>query len=457
MSASILILSFYIMTYSTENSKLFYTLLSIFSVFSFSFFIIIYSKLNDELKVNFSLLLTTSAIMILGIEIYFEVSIPKYPYGNHRLRMKKAEQMKIPFDTRTKYEVIRDLRNDGQRVFSNICPFNLILDEKTKDGFITTKNELILPLGTISNVKTIFPNESGYYPIIITDEHGFNNPKGLYNENDLDILLVGDSYAEGCSVNSDETIGAILREEGYNTISLGKFGNDPLIEFASLREYGYPYKPKIVLWCFYVNDLPSLDEYKSWIKSPILGKYLDEDDFTQNLIMRQKEIDSLLIKYEDIEWKNEEYKNKILKERENEYFVRILKLYNLRSMLGLTTDTRNKNNSQDIDQKPISDKAMILFSNILQKANQLVSGWNGEIYFIYLPSYNNLFKGNDDKYRNQTIQIISDLDIPIIDIKKEVFDKHSDPVSLFPFKIAGHYNAKGYRLIGQTLLKKIKN
>jgi len=38
----------------------------------------------------------------------------------------------------------------------------------------------------------------------------------------------------------------------------------------------------------------------------------------------------------------------------------------------------------------------------------------------------------------------TELDIPIIDIQKEVFDIHPDPLSLFPFRIFGHYNAERY-------------
>ena len=37
----------------------------------------------------------------------------------------------------------------------------------------------------------MFTNESGYYPVIVTDEHGFNNPKGLYKKN-INTILIGD-------------------------------------------------------------------------------------------------------------------------------------------------------------------------------------------------------------------------------------------------------------------------
>ena len=55
------------------------------------------------------------------------------------------------------------------------------------------------------------------------------------------------------------------------------------------------------------------------------------------------------------------------------------------------------------------------------------------------------------------LNIIKKLDIPIIDIKTIVFDKHSDPLSLFPFRGPFHYNAEGYRLVADSLIDLLNN
>ena len=52
------------------------------------------------------------------------------------------------------------------------------------------------PLGSISKFATVYDNEGGYFPIIELDEHGFNNPKGLYNKDEVDIVLVGDLLSQ---------------------------------------------------------------------------------------------------------------------------------------------------------------------------------------------------------------------------------------------------------------------
>ena len=53
------------------------------------------------------------------------------------------------------------------------------------------------------------------------------------------------------------------------------------------------------------------------------------------------------------------------------------------------------------------------------------------------------------------MQTATELDIPIIDIHNEVFKTHPDPLSLFPFRIAGHYNAEGYRLVAEAIRKQL--
>ena len=37
-----------------------------------------------------------------------------------------------------------------------------------------------------------------------------------------------------------------------------------------------------------------------------------------------------------------------------------------------------------------------------------------------------------------------------------VFQSHPDPLSLFPFKRNGHYNAEGYRLVAEAIGKRLK-
>ena len=217
----------------------------------------------------------------------------------------------------------------------------------------------------------------------------------------------------------------------FNTISIGKSGSGPLTELAALKEYAETLKPKIVLWVYFVEN--DLGELKDELESSILRRYLNENDYSQNLISRQEEIDDALINYAKQKWKKDE--KEINKEKIKEKIINLLKLYELRAMISLTPA---------IGPTPI-------LGDVLHKSKQMVLGWGGQMYFVYLPA-----RGYKHPIRDFVIQTAKKLNIPIIDIHEEVFDSHPDPLSLFPFRIGGHYNAEGYRLVAEAIGKRLE-
>jgi len=78
------------------------------------------------------------------------------------------------------------------------------------------------------------------------------------------------------------------------------------------------------------------------------------------------------------------------------------------------------------------------------------------MYFVYLPAFERYLTGNGHPNRDFVMQTVKELDIPIIDIHMEVFDPHLDPLSLFPLRVNGHYNAEGYRLVAETIEKRLE-
>ena len=97
-----------------------------------------------------------------------------------------------------------------------------------------------------------------------------------------------------------------------------------------------------------------------------------------------------------------------------------------------------------------------IFRDILSKSKQIVSDWDGKMYFVYLPSFNLYSSGNEHPNRDFAMQMATELEIPIIDIHSKVFAPHPDPLSLFPFRLHGHYNAEGYRLIAEAIGKRLE-
>jgi len=309
------------LTHASETLNYYYIFI-LFGGISATLFGLGLRMLSNGLKVNLSVLFVTAGISAYAFEAYLECSHEQSP----NLVKARAEQMGVPYDTRAIIEALENLNDSGVEAYPNILPYIFV----TSNGLNTTK-EKVYPLGGISNISTTFQNESGYYPIIETDEHGFNNPKGLHKKNGVDIVLIGDSFAEGYSVHSDENISAVLRKSGFNVISIGKGANSSLIEFATFKEYAEPLKPITVLWLYYGGDLRGILHE---IKSPILKKYLDDNEFSQSLISRQEEIDSVLINYvssgELDEWQS------VQSDKWNEHWlVTISELTNLRSRLNL--------------------------------------------------------------------------------------------------------------------------
>ena len=98
------------------------------------------------------------------------------------------------------------------------------------------------------------------------------------------------------------------------------------------------------------------------------------------------------------------------------------------------------------------------FKNILQLSNEFTKQNNSKLYFVYLPQHARYIDGNNhDNFSNykKITEIVKSLEIPIIDINKELFEKHKDPLSLFPFRLGGHYNEKGCQLVAETIFRKI--
>jgi hypothetical protein len=212
-------------------------------------------------------------------------------------RIKQEKSKNALFDTRTRLEVVTDLRKQGTNAFPDVFPAVLFQSngKQVIKSLFANGNGEFLPLASISNATTVFCNESGEYIIYRSDEHGFHNPSGLWDKGWADIVALGDSYAHGACVPSDQGFVSVIRSRYPATINLGVNGDGPLAMLATLKEYGAFLKPKVVLWFYYEgNDIRDLDGREKF--SPLLRRYLGSS-FSQNLISRQQEVDTVLTAY----------------------------------------------------------------------------------------------------------------------------------------------------------------
>ena len=192
-------------------------------------------------------------------------------------------------------------------------------------------------------------------------------------------MLIGDSSTHGFEVNTPDTIAGNLRklmQVDGGALSLGKGGNGPLIEYATLREYLPIVNAKRVIWLYYeANDLTNLSDE---LKNEILLNYLNDENFTQNLYLKQNIIDNKIKKY---------ILNKVepvLRDREDNHTVErfvdlkqinwlyFIKLYKLRK-LTIERFLRSPNKE---------------FAKILKLSKEFTENNGARFYFVYIPEYN---------------------------------------------------------------------
>ena len=121
-----------------------------------------------------------------------------------------------------------------------------------------------------------FPNAPpGYGTVpcrLRTDARGFRNSPGVDR---CDVLVLGDSFAEGSNVSDENGWAAHLAtKSGLAVYNLGVSGYNPMHYLASLTEYGLALKPRVVLCMLYEgNDFRSAkSDWKS--KSDSLSERL---------------------------------------------------------------------------------------------------------------------------------------------------------------------------------------
>lgn len=343
------------------------------------------------------------------------------------------------FDKRSRSEIFYNLKKKNRDVVLSIYPY----------VFLEEKNQSIFPLSGISNKETIFCNENGYYAIYNSDRYGFNNPDKVWDDQKIDYLIVGDSFAQGMCVNEPENFSGNLKKiTKKNIINLGMSGNGPIREFATIKEYMPIKKPKIVLWFYFEgNDLTDIDDE---IKNNILSKYFINNTFTQDLRNKQNIIDKKLSK-KMFEKLNEDYETRQV--MNYSYYLRFLKLHSLRNYLeSLVSIEKNKNLNQENVNKL---KKILIYSKKFIEEEQ-----GAKLYFIYLPTYirySNSIKNNNDKLflYGEVKNIVKELNINFIDINKDVISISKQPLSFFPFGMSGHYSVYGYKTISEFIAKNI--
>lgn len=368
--------------------------------------------LSPKMRINILLLYAA-----LGVSLYLaEAGLTLRDWMAQKQAISDARAASLQNqDNRTALELVRDLTASGEPAVPIIGPRE----------FVDRANASLFPLGGIANKITVHC-KANKWNTYNSDAHGFHNPPSNYAENEYETIIVGDSYANGYCVACEEDVASALRRMGHSSLNLGIGGNGPLIELAGLTEYAKFLKPHHLFWLFFEgNDMNDLKRERTDTR---LFSYL-RDDFSQNLMDRQQEVDAELFRLigEATQPKPRNWR-----------LPSWLLLRATRGMLNLAF-------------KPEYDsKDMELLHTILNTAKRRAKAWGGTLVFVYLPTIESIQARQPSALRTDILAWVRQQGIPTIDMT-EVFQAEKDPLDFFPHRKSGHYNARGYAKVAGTL------
>ena len=296
-------------------------------------------------------------------------------------------------------------------------------------------NENLYSFAGISMKETIYCNEHGYFTKFKSDRYGFNNEDMNWDYEDIDYVMVGDSFLLGSCVEEKDTItGNLVKITGSSKVlNLGYSGNGPLIEYATLKEFLPLVSAKNVIWIYYEGN--DFFELKKRLNNKFLTQYIYNYDFKQNIAEKQKIIDEHLKKRVinfAREKPNDNINMNILKIKQ------FLKFYKLRTFFFEPLFIKSNYNEFE---KIISDTKKFVYQN------------NSNLIFVYIPTYEFLVSPKISRHKKnykKVLEIIRSHEIKFVDMYLK-FKSINNPLKLYPFKDDGHLDGFGYKIVADSI------
>ena len=240
----------------------------------------------------------------------------------------------------------------------------------------------------------------------------------------------------------------------FTVVNLGVGGDGPLLELATLEEYGRVYSPHIVLWLYCeANDLPDL---VLETKHRVLQRYLNQQNFRQNLVRRQPEIDGF--------WKSYMAGDGGARTRARRGVRGAVDLLTLTDVRALLARARmNRRIATALQYKPVEDamtdltvdsrQYLPLFGDVIGRADREAAALGARMYFVYLPTYEH-YAYHAKSYHDEVLSEVRKIGIPVIDFADKL-NHEWNALTYFPFGRRGHYNANGYRLLAEFIHERL--
>ena len=354
----------------------------------------------------------------------------------------------LTWDSRKAGQVLLDLRNAGVNAVPNYTPIG------TRDHF---KELDYQALGGRSFSTVVLCNEIGSWLTYTSDRFGFNNDDSIHDDPNVDVALIGDSYAQGYCVSRENTIAGQLNKNGFPTVNFGMGGNGFLSNLATVMEYVRPQKIKTTILVWYHNDL---EDTKREYQYANLRHYLDNKE-SKLLKSRQNQIDDTLDELMNLN----PYQNKKVDEapiRFNDwsinwqaYFRGLLTLTGIRNMIPSAFDFKFRSSAKaNSSAKAKKNNAIDSSFQVMQKAlNRIVEtagSWGGRVIVVVLTRGG----GNSSQMKRQISEMkeyFKEKNNLLISDFEPVHKKYGKMKLLALSMDGSHFNEYGYCLFAKHI------
>lgn len=389
--------------------------------------------------------LVALGVSVLAIEIALTAfasvrpSIANVGPGLQLERARIAAKMHLPFDLRTKSQVVADLRAQGIDAYPEFSR-----DALTHPNVKARFGETLYPLSQVSSSRIVECNESGTFQTFVTDEYGFNNPPGLYAAGHPAIAAVGSSYTLGHCVPGIQGFMHRVRERYPRTLNFGMAGSHVLTMLATMREYVEPLRPPVVLWVMYPNAMETGE-----LRDPILRSYL-QPGFSQHLLEQRARVDQML-RANLVEVQNEidakEGADYAASQRSK--WRRVLRLSELHERMNESAVPMLK--GLMLRPAPLTDFSRT--QDIIALARDTVAGWGGHLVVVLIPTFEEVVAKqiSPDRSNERILRLLQPLNVHVIN-GVALMRAQADPAAFYNLRSNNHLNEAGHMLLGDFVV-----
>ena len=326
--------------------------------------------------------------------------------------------------------------SSGDPAFRQAMPPAYTLNRLNHELGIERPEDAILE--GVPNATVLLCAANGAPVTYVADRYGFRNPPTIY-ENDIDLMVLGDSFAEGICLPDGQDVVSRIRAEEPATMNTGSRGAGPPLEIAILRRWGPRFTPdQVVMMFFEGNDWQNMDRQAP---APYLASALD----ASVPVGRPEAVAERHVKSADIidSWWDASAQSVDGFLSRRSWVRNLVALQQTALVLGLHYPKASAENPE--------------YTHMLSLARDLVAGWGGELFVVYVPQVDRFVgilpsSAAFDDLRNHVHKATDEADVPIIDLTP-VFMAHPAPRTLYAPD--AHFSALGAQVAADQILKRL--